>query len=423
MKNLKILLCAFAIMAPALFSLGSGGIPRGTPRSAARNGNAKKNSAATLPASKAETAPASASVEEKNGEVEAQKPTTDAPAVESTVFPRAAANTENPADDSPKSEIAPTTASANEGAVEQSEVRQAENSEQVVPQLPANEELGTPARQHLLGAGSPSGTFRNPFFESAGILRENITVANNTITQRLHNLLNSGEGVTGDVWMSGGYVYHRWPVAKGLGLTADTFLMAVGADYKFHAPACFDQCAIGLSAIYANTSADYKGIESLKGDKNKQNSFAFGPYVGFNAGKFTVSASLLCGTTKYRDTLSIHSGNDLNGPLQKIGKRSFRGNSLHGSVEVSRSFILGNMAIKPLVSLDHDVIRQKKQTIGTLSLPKQREKALRAAVGFRIEKLAPVGKHGLNPYLSVKFARDVHRKSNLSKIVRTSSGS
>jgi outer membrane autotransporter protein len=210
---------------------------------------------------------------------------------------------------------------------------------------------------------------------------------------------------------------------KDLGYGADTFLLSIGADYKGSSPLSFlDRYIVGIFSSYANASMDYRGSESLKGDKTKQNSLIFGYYSGYGVKRWTGFSSSLVSITRHRNSLSMHSGNDLSGPLEKINTCTFCGHSTRTDIGLSYKYPFKQLIIEPMAFLKYGSAAQKKHSNGNVSLPKQKSKYLQPIVGIRLEMPVEIGSHKLNPHFFIGFARDMYRHNNIPKTVNDLQG-
>jgi uncharacterized protein YhjY with autotransporter beta-barrel domain len=265
--------------------------------------------------------------------------------------------------------------------------------------------------------------FRNPFFENTGVVRENTDAVSNTIIKRIDGILNKPSPKKKRAWMNGGYLNHCQKEMKGLGYDADTFLLSIGAGYKGSNSLSFlDRYIIGIFSSYANTFVDYGGSESLKGDKTKQDSLVFGYYSGYGIKRWTGFSSSLISITKHKNSLSMHSGNDLYSQLEKINACTFCGHSTRTDIGLSYKYPFKQLIIEPMAFLKYGSAAQKKHSNGTLSLPKQKSEYLQSIVGIRLEMPVEIRLYKINPHFFIGFARDMHRHNNIPTAVNDPQG-
>ncbi|MDR1255433.1 MAG: autotransporter outer membrane beta-barrel domain-containing protein [Puniceicoccales bacterium] len=264
------------------------------------------------------------------------------------------------------------------------------------------------------------GAFRNPFFESAGVVRENIDALDSVVTAHADSALNELDAKAKRTWLDSGYINHHQSLRQGLGYDGDTFSLAVGTDHNYSKQCPFldkflDSYAVGAFAAYNNTSVDYKGAETLGGDKTKNSSLAFGLYSGYGSKRWSIFSLSLFSAERYKHSLSMHSGADLSGALAKVDTHTFRGNSVHSNVKISYKCLCKQLTIEPEATLLYGKIGQKKHGDGTLSLAKQRMEYLQAIFGVKLGMTANVGTHRIKPQLFVGLARDVHRRDKIAE--------
>ncbi|MDR3273734.1 MAG: autotransporter outer membrane beta-barrel domain-containing protein [Puniceicoccales bacterium] len=265
--------------------------------------------------------------------------------------------------------------------------------------------------------------FRNPFFENVRVFRENANAMGDSIICYADSILNEPDAKAKHIWLSSGHVNHCQTEELGLGYSADTFLVNVGADLKYSSLFSFlDRSIMGLFASYADTSLDYKGSESLKGDKTKQNSLTFGFYSGYGLKRFTIFSSSLFATTKYNNRLSVHSEDNLSGPLKNVEPHTFRGRSTHSNLGISYKCPCKRLTIEPMAFLNYETIMQKKHDDGTISVERQRASYLQATLGIKLEVSTSIGSRKAKPHLFVGLARDLYSRDKLSKTVRDPQG-
>ncbi|MDR2720714.1 MAG: autotransporter outer membrane beta-barrel domain-containing protein [Puniceicoccales bacterium] len=263
--------------------------------------------------------------------------------------------------------------------------------------------------------GQAIAAFRNPFFENVRITRGNADAAGRIIIGRIDSALNEPNLHIKHIWADGAYANHYQTAKQGLGYKADAFFAGAGVDYRCSSLLSFlDRCVIGLFAFYANTSMSYEGSESLKGDKGKHDSFILGFYSGYAIGRWTIFSSSLFTFTKHGDSLSVHSGGDLSGPLGKVELHSFCGNSSHSNLGISYEAPCKKMTIEPMVFLNYETIIQKKHSSGTVQITKQDAKYLQMILGVKLGAPLQVGLRQLKPYLFAGMAQDVYRHGNVS---------
>ncbi|MDE6431944.1 MAG: autotransporter outer membrane beta-barrel domain-containing protein, partial [Opitutales bacterium] len=281
-----------------------------------------------------------------------------------------------------------------------------------VPAAPAAQAANAPAAQV---ANVPAGyKDRNDVFEQTNILRQNANIVLSLIEK-----FNSTDNRR--VIVDAGYLNHKQSVARGLGYSADAFIITGVLNSGSICTLNDGALSLALAASYSDTSADYKGDCAKHGNKFKEKTFLVGPCITYKSEKLRVDASLLYGHTKYNVSRSFPQG----APAVWSNARnsSYNGNSLHGQILMSYILPYSSFSIQPQVGLQYDHITQKAHKLwdGTqdLAIKHQKLDFLNIFAGVRASMDSQLMGGHLKPYVFVGIGKDVHTHSDIAKTAST----